>query len=216
MGQKVNPKSIRLKINEMWTSSWFGRQNYVETLISDLKIRKIIDKKLKDAYVSKVEIDRDANKLTINIHSSRPGVIIGRGGAGTEDLKKLIATKAKEKIQINIIEVKKPDADAAIIASGIANQLERRIPYRRAIKQAIEKAKAAGILGIKVMIGGRLNGADIARSEKISFGSVPLSTFKSDIDYKYTTALTTFGIIGIKVWVYKGERVYTSEDFGKN
>lgn len=215
MGQKVNPKSIRLKINEMWSSSWFGRLNYVDTLISDLKIRKLLAVRLKDSSVSKIEINRDANKVTINIFSGRPGIIIGRGGSGTEQLKKLISTNTKEKIQINIIEVKKPDADAAILASGIANQIERRIPYRRAIKQSLEKAKSAGVRGIKIMVGGRLNGADIARSEKVAFGTVPLSTFKSSVDYSYTTALTTYGVIGIKVWIYNGEKVFTDEDFGK-
>jgi len=216
MGQKVNPKSIRLKINETWSSRWFGRQStYADYLISDIKIRRALAKRLKDASVSKILISRDANKVTVDIHSGRPGVIIGRGGTGTEDLKKFLASLVKEKIQINIIEVKRPDGDAAIIAQNVASQIERRIAYRRAMKQAIEKAKSAGIKGIKIQIAGRLNGADIARREKLSFGTVPLSTFRSDIDYKYLTALTTYGIIGIKVWIYKGERLLTIEDLIK-
>jgi len=215
MGQKVNPKSIRLKINELWLSKWFSKNSYRDNLIADLKIRRELEKKLKDAAISKIEINRDSNKVTINIYSGRPGVVIGRGGSGTEDLKKILTNFIKDKIQINIIEVKKPDTDAAIIAQSVANQIEKRIPYRRAIKQTIERAKTAGIKGIKIMISGRLNGAEIARSEKMAYGTVPLSTFKSDIDYKYLTALTTFGIIGIKVWVYKGERLLTEEDLAK-
>jgi small subunit ribosomal protein S3 len=215
MGQKVNPKSIRLKINEIWQSKWFGRLNYRDNLISDIEIRKLLNVKLKDAAISKIAINRDSNKVSIDIHSGRPGVVIGRGGAGTDEIKKLLAQTIKEKIQINIIEVKKPDGDAAIIAQGIANQIEKRIPFRRAMKQAIEKAKTAGAKGIKVQVSGRLNGADIARSEKLAYGTVPLSTFKSVVDYKYLTALTTYGIIGIKVWVYKGERLLSEEELTK-
>ncbi|MCX6809069.1 MAG: 30S ribosomal protein S3 [Candidatus Berkelbacteria bacterium] len=215
MGQKVNPRSIRLKINEMWSSRWFGRQNYTDNLITDLKIRGLLLKRLKDASVAEVVINRDANKVTIDIYSGRPGVIIGRGGAGTEELKKLLTDQIKEKIQINIIEIKRPDGDASIIAQNIASQIEKRLPFRRAMKQAVEKAKSAGVKGVKIQISGRLNGADIARSEKLSFGTVPLGTFKSDIDYKYITALTTFGIIGIKVWVYNGEKLLTVEELTK-
>jgi small subunit ribosomal protein S3 len=212
MGQKVNPKSIRLKINQIWQSKWYGKQSYQDYLIADLKIRRALEKKLKDAALSKVTISRDANKVSIDIYSGRPGIIIGRGGAGTDELKKFLAGFFKEKIQINIIEVKKPDADASIIAQNVAAQLEKRIPFKRAIKQVIDKAKTSGVKGIKVQVSGRLNGAEIARSEKLTYGTVPLSTFKSDIDYKYTTALTTYGIIGIKVWVYKGERLLTDEE----
>lgn len=215
MGQKVNPKSIRLKINELWLSKWFSKNSYRDNLIADLKIRRELEKKLKEAAISKIEISRDSNKVTVNIYSGRPGVVIGRGGSGTEDLKKLLVNFIKDKIQINIIEVKKPDADAAIIAQSVANQIEKRIPYRRAVKQTIERAKTAGIKGIKIMVSGRLNGAEIARSEKMAFGTVPLSTFKSDIDYKYLVASTTYGTIGIKVWVYKGERLLTDEDLAR-
>lgn len=215
MGHKVNPKSIRLKINEMWQSKWYGRTNYADNLITDVKIRRMLELKLKDAAVSAIVIGRDNNKVSIDIFSGRPGVVIGRGGTGTDELKKALSQIISDKIQINIIEVKKPDANAAIIASNMVNQIEKRMPFRRVMKQAIEKAKTAGVKGIKIQVSGRLNGADIARSEKLSFGTVPLSTFKSDIDYKYATALTTFGIIGIKVWIYNGERLLTEEELTK-
>lgn len=211
MGQKVNPRSIRLKINEGWKSLWFGGQNFGEKLISDLQIRQILTKKLKEASVADVIISRDANKVTIDIHSGRPGVIIGRGGTGTDELKKLLSKYVKNRLQINIIEVKKPDASAAIVAQNIAIQIEKRIPFRRAIKQAVEKAKEAGVLGIKIVVAGRLNGADIARSEKAAYGTVPLSTFKSIIDYKHVQSQTTYGVIGVKVWIYKGEKEHVDE-----
>ena len=206
MGQKVNPKSIRLKINENWQSRWFSKQNYADNLIADLKIREILTIKLKEASVSDIVISRDANKVTIDIRSGRPGVIIGRGGTGTDDLKKLLKKYVANRLQINIIEVKKPDADAAIIAQNIAIQIEKRIPFRRAMKQAVEKAREAGVKGVKVVVAGRLNGADIARSEKAMQGTVPLSTFKSKIQYKHIQAHTTYGVIGVKVWVYDGEQ----------
>ena len=213
MGQKVNPKSIRLKINEKWNSLWFGKQNYAENLISDLKIRKEMMIKLKDASVSDILIRRDSNKVSLDIYSGRPGIIIGRGGAGTDELKKFLSEIIKERVQINIIEVKKPDTNASIIAQGIAHQIEKRIPYKRAMKQAVEKAKMAGVKGIKIQLAGRLNGVDIARTDKAAYGTVPLSTFKSSIDYKNVTALTTYGIIGVRVWVYNGEKVFTQNDF---
>lgn len=206
MGQKVNPGSQRLKINRTWKSLWFDKQHYTENLIADLRIRKVLGTKLKTAAVSRIELSRDANKLVIDIYSGRPGLIIGRKGTGTDELKRILSTFIDSKIQINIIEVKNPDTDANIIAQNIATQLEKRIPFKRAVKQSIERAKEAGVKGIKVYVAGRLNGAEIARGEKNSYGTVPLSTFKSDIDYAYVTALTTFGIIGIKVWIYKGEK----------
>lgn len=211
MGQKVNPKSLRLKINENWQSRWFSKQNYADNLIADLKIREILAKKLKEASVSEIIISRDANKITIDIRSGRPGVIIGRGGTGTDELKKLLKKYVTNRLQINIIEIKKPDLDAAIIAQNIASQIEKRMPFRRAMKQAIEKAREAGVQGIKVLVAGRLNGADIARSEKAMHGTVPLSTFKSSIQYKQVTARTTFGDIGVKVWVYNGEKETVEE-----
>lgn len=215
MGQKVNPKSMRLKINETWESLWFNSQNYAENLVADLKIRALLAKKLKDASVAEIAITRDVNKITVNIHSGRPGVIIGRGGTGTDELKKILAEQLKGRVQINIIEVKKPDGNAAIIAQNVASQIEKRIPFRRAIKQSIEKAKEAGVKGIKIIVSGRLNGADIARSEKAIFGTVPLSTFKSKIGYKHVQSHTTYGIIGVKVWVYTGESGMKEENSNK-
>ena len=213
MGQKVNPKSIRLKINQKWSSLWYSRQNYASNLISDLKIRRALTVKLKDAAVSEIQIKRDSNKISLDIYSGRPGIIIGRGGAGTDELKKFLTEFIKERVQINIIEVKRPDGNASIIGQGIVHQLEKRVPYKKAMRQAIEKAKTAGVKGIKIQISGRLNGVDIARNDKAIYGNVPLSTFKSDIDYKYVTALTTYGIIGIRVWVYNGEKTMSGSDF---
>lgn len=206
MGQKVNPISQRIKINKLWKSIWFDKQHYAEYLVADLKIRVMLNTRLKTAAVSKINLTRDANKLIVDIYSGRPGVIIGRKGAGTDELKGLIAKLVNSKVQINIIEVKNGDVDARIVAQNIATQMEKRIPFKRAIKQTIERAKEAGAKGMKVQVSGRLNGAEIARTEKSIFGTVPLSSFKSDIDYSYVTALTTFGIIGVKVWVYKGEK----------
>lgn len=206
MGQKVNPTLQRIKINGFWQASWFDRNKYGENVVSDLKIRRFLAERLKNSAVSKIHIRRDANKLVIDIHSGRPGLIIGRKGTGTDELKKALNSLVDSKIQINIVEVKNPDTNANIISLNIANQLEKRIPFKRAIKQTIERAKEAGAKGIKVQVSGRLNGAEIARTEKSIYGTVPLSTFRSQIDYAYNTALTTFGIIGVKVWVYKGEK----------
>ena len=211
MGQKVNPTSWRLKINENWKSRWFGRgKNYAEYLHQDLQIRKYILKEYQAAAISKVEIDRDANKITVTVKTARPGVIIGRGGVGAEKIKSGIEKIIKgNKIKINIEEIKNPDVDANIVAQNIVAQIEKRIPFRRAMKQAIEKAQSAGTRGIKVQISGRLNGADIARSEKATYGLVPLSTLKSSIDYASVPAFTTYGVVGIKVWIYKGESGFT-------
>ena len=205
MGQKASPKSLRIKINETWSSSWFNDKNFGSQLVEDIKIRQEILKKLKGGLISKVLIDRDANQTTVSIYTARPGVLIGRSGSGSEKIKEMIEKMISKKIRLNIIEVKKSEINASIIAQNIAAQLEKRFPFRRALKQAIENSKEEGVKGIKIQVSGRLNGADIARSEKASYGSVPLSTLKSEIDYFHTTALTTYGIIGIKVWVYLGK-----------
>lgn len=212
MGQKINPISQRMKINEMWKSRWFSDKNYADQLISDLNLRKEINRLLKSAIIARIDILRDANIITVNIYSARPGVIIGRGGAGSEKIKDLVEKLTRSKAKVNIIEVKKSDTNASCVAQNVAFQLEKRIPFRRAIKQAVEKAKESGIRGIKVEVSGRLNGADIARREKASFGSVPLATFRSGIDYAYVTALTTFGIIGVKVWIYNGDKELSIDD----
>lgn len=215
MGQKVNPKSMRLKINESWKSTWFEKKNYASQLISDIKLRTKLEKNLKTAAVTDIIIGRDANMISVSIYSARPGVIIGRGGAGSEKIKELVEKETGSKARINIIEVKRPETNASFIAQNIAFQLEKRMPFRRAMKQAAEKAKESGVKGIKIQISGRLNGADIARSEKVSNGTVPLSTFRSGVDYAYVTALTTFGIIGIKVWVYNGDKEMVYPDQSK-
>lgn len=208
MGQKVNPTSWRIKINETWKSRWFGGAKYAEMLHEDLAIRKYIMTDFKSAAISRVEIDRDANKITVGIKTARPGVIIGKGGAGASKIKEGIEKLLRgSKVKVNIEEIRNPDVDANVVAQNIANQLEKRMPYRRAMKQAIEKGQQAGAKGIKIQISGRLNGAEIARSEKAIAGLVPLSTMKSQIDYSYTPAQTTYGVIGIKVWIYKGDTV---------
>lgn len=208
MGQKVNPTSWRLKVNETWKSRWFASNNYAELLHQDLRIRKFLREEYSQASIADIEIDRDANKITVTIKTARPGVIIGRGGAGASKIKESIEKLVKgSKVKVNIEEVKNPDANARVVAENISSQLERRMPFRRAMKQSIEKASQAGVKGIKVQISGRLNGAEIARSEKAISGLVPLSSIKSRIDYAYVAAKTTFGIIGIKVWIYKGDLV---------
>lgn len=205
MGQKVNPISWRVKVNGEWRSKWFGRRKFADLLIEDFEIRKYISSDFKSAGIANILIDRDANKITVTIRSARPGVIIGKSGIGATKIKDGVEKIIKNsKVKINIEEVKSPDSVASIIAQNIAIQLEKRMPFRRAMKQAVEKAQQSGISGIKITVSGRLNGAEIARQEKVTVGLVPLSTIKAVIDYAYVTAGTTYGIIGIKVWVYKG------------
>ena len=206
MGQKVSPKAFRMKFNQYWDSLWFSDKKYGKQLIEDVKIRKMLSEKLKVASVTKVLIERNANQITVSIYSSKPGILIGRSGAGSDKIKEMIEKITHSKVRLNIVEIKKSDVNAMNIAQNISAQLEKRIPFRRAIKQAIDQARESGIRGIKIQISGRLNGADIARSEKAAFGMVPLSTLKSDIDYACATALTTYGIIGIKVWIYLGTK----------
>jgi len=206
MGQKVSPKAFRMKFNQYWDSLWFSDKKYGKQLIEDVKIRKMLSEKLKVASVTKVLIERNANQITVSIYSSKPGILIGRSGAGSDKIKEMIEKITHSKVSLNIFEIKKSDVNAMNIAQNISAQLEKRIPFRRAIKQAIDQARESGIRGIKIQISGRLNGADIARSEKAAFGMVPLSTLKSDIDYACATALTTYGIIGIKVWIYLGTK----------
>ena len=216
MGQKVHPKAFRLKINKTWDSRWFATGNdFVNFLEQDIKIRKFILTKLRDASVSKVDIERSANTINVNIHAAKPGIIIGRGGQGAEDLKKNVHNKflkngfSRKKgirnININIIEVEKPGLDAAIIMQQVILDLEKRIPFRRAAKQAVSRVERAGAKGIKIIVGGRLNGAEIARSETFFSGSIPLHTLRADIDYSRGAARTIYGAIGVKVWINKGE-----------
>ena len=206
MGQKVHPTGIRLGIVKDWISNWYAEGDYAEKLIADIKARRYIKKKLSQAGVSRVQIDRPARSTArVTIHSARPGVIIGKKG---EDIEKVRATLAKilnVPVHINIEEIRKPDIDATLVAQSVAQQIEHRIMFRRAMKRAVSSALRAGAKGIKICVGGRLGGAEIARSEWYREGRVPLHTFRADIDYGTAAAKTTYGIIGVKVWIFKGE-----------
>ena len=206
MGHKINPIGLRIGINRDWDSKWFAnKRNYAKLLHQDLALRKFLMQKLREAGISRIEIQRNANQVTLNIYSSRPGIAIGSQGAAIENLRKDLETKFHDKFVINIKEIKKPYQDATIVAELIGKQVEKRIPYRRACKMAIERAIESGVKGIKTRLNGRLNGVEIARSEFFSAGKIPLQTFRSDIDYAYYRALTTYGTIGVKVWIYRGE-----------
>lgn len=206
MGQKINPIILRIGIIKSWDTKWYAKKKkYSKLLLQDLEIRKIIAKKLSDASVSKIEIHRTANKVIIHIHSAKPGLIIGRQGAGIEALKDLLQKQFHEEFTLSIKEINKPALDANLIAASVAKQVEKRISYRRAAKMAIDKAMESGALGAKIRLSGRLNGVEIARTEFFSKGKIPLHTFRADIDYARMDSNTTYGIIGVKVWVYKGE-----------
>ena len=206
MGQKVHPTGIRLGITKQHSSVWYAEsKNYAERLIGDLKIRDLIDKKLKSASVSKVVIERPAETARITIHTARPGIVIGKKGEDVDKLRKELSAELNVPVHINIEEIRKPDLDAKLVAQNIAGQLERRVMFRRAMKRVVQNAMRAGAEGIKVQVGGRLGGAEIARSEWYREGRVPLHTLRADIDYAAYEALTTYGILGIKVWIFKGE-----------
>ena len=206
MGQKVNPKLQRIGIIRNWDSSWYAnKKRYTQTFHQDLKIRKYILENLKDCGVSKVQILRNANETIINIYSSKPGVIIGRQGEDIDKFRDDLERKFGNRFQLNVAEVQAPDLDALLVAESVAKQVERRISYRRAAKMAVQKAIDAGAKGVKILIAGRLNGVEIARSEFFTEGKIPLHTFRADIDYALARANTTYGVIGIKVWIYKGE-----------
>jgi small subunit ribosomal protein S3 len=208
VGQKVNPIGYRLGTTRTWDSRWYAKGNYAELLQEDVRIRKYINKKFESAGISKVEIERAAKNLKINIYSSRPGIIIGKKGAGAEALKSDLAKHCEVKSAeptLNVYEVKKPDLDAKLVAENVKQQLERRVSFRRAMKKVISSAIKGGAKGIKVQLSGRLGGADMARTERYREGRVPLHTIRADIDYGTAEALTTYGITGIKVWVYKGD-----------
>ncbi|MFA6537044.1 MAG: 30S ribosomal protein S3 [Patescibacteria group bacterium] len=209
MGKKINPKIFRLKQTRTWDSTWFKQKDYAITLRQDIEIKEFLKKKLLNAFVSAVNVERTAKDLNVIIFSARPGVIIGRSGSGIDDLKKeLIKKIIKEKnakLNINIKEITSPNLDATIVGSGIKFDIEKRIPFRRAMKQAMQKVEKAGAKGVKVEISGRLNGAEIARTEKLLWGKVPLHTIRADIDYAMINAYTLYGVIGIKVWIYRGD-----------
>jgi small subunit ribosomal protein S3 len=206
MGQKVNPNILRIGIIKTWDSKWFAdKKNYPKLLLQDLEIHKIIEEKLKDASISKIEIQRTANKVIVYIHSAKPGLIIGRQGAGIETLKENLQKKFHEEFNLSIKEISKPALDSKLLAESIGLQVAKRVSYRRAAKMAIEKAMEAGALGVKILLAGRLNGVEISRSEFFAQGKIPLHTLRADIDYSVIHAPTTYGTIGIKVWIYKGD-----------
>ena len=206
MGQKVNPHGLRVGVIKDWDSRWYARNDKVgDLIVEDYKVRRFLKNTLKDAGVPKIEIERDSNKVRIYIHCSRPGLVIGKGGAEIEKLQAQVAKLIGKPVALSIVEVRTPDTNAQLVAENIAGQLERRIGFRRAMKNAIGRAMRMGAKGIKVMCGGRLGGAEIARSECYHEGTIPLQTLRADIDYGFAEAATTYGRIGVKVWIYKGE-----------
>lgn len=207
MGQKVNPTGIRLGISKGWNSTWYAGHNYAVLLNQDIDLRRFLKEKLLSAAVSKIHIARPANNAIVTIHSARPGVLIGKKGGGIESLRSEISNKLGVPVHLNIEEVKKPELDSVLVAEGIAQQLEQRVMFRRAMKRAVTSAMKSGAKGIKICVSGRLGGAEIARSEWYREGRVPLHTFRANIDYGTAESKTTYGIIGVKVWIFKGETV---------
>lgn len=205
MGQKVSPVGLRIGVIRDWESKWYADKDFATLLHEDLKIRKYVKGRLKDAAVSTIEIERAANRVNVTIHTAKPGMVIGKGGAEVETLRKTLTELTGKRVHININEVKRPDLDATLVAENIARQLENRISFRRAQKQSITRTLRSGAKGIKTLVSGRLGGADIARSEGYSEGTVPLHTLRADIDYGTAEAHTTYGRIGVKVWIYRGE-----------
>ncbi|MDR2074131.1 MAG: 30S ribosomal protein S3 [Oscillospiraceae bacterium] len=206
MGQKVNPHGLRVGINKNWSSRWFVKPGLIaSTLVEDYNLRKSLKRRMFTAGVSKIEIERDSVKVRIFVYCAKPGIIIGRAGSGIEKVRVYCEKLTKKTVLINIVEIKKPDTNAQLVAESVAQQLEKRISFRRAVKQAISRAMKAGARGIRLQVGGRLGGAEIARSERYHEGSIPLQTFRADIDYGFAEAFTTYGMIGVKVWLYKGE-----------
>ncbi len=206
MGQKVNPYGFRLGVTTDWKSRWFDDRTYQESVIQDWRIRNLLSTELESAAVSRIEVERTRDRLKVDIHTARPGIVIGRKGAEAERLRsKLVEITGNAKVQLNIQEIKQPELDAALVAQGIADQLSRRVSFRRAMKRAIQSVEKAGGLGVKVQCSGRLGGAEMSRKEQYREGRVPLHTLRADIDYGFREARTTFGRIGVKVWIYKGD-----------
>ena len=215
MGQKVHPTGVRVGIIKDWTAKWYAdSKDFADYLVEDQKIRKFLKKKLYAAGISDIEIERTAKMIKVNVHAAKPGIIIGKGGAGAESLKAELTKLIGKDININIVEVKTIDTDAQLVAENIAGQLERRISFRRAMKQCMQKAMKSGALGIKTAVSGRLGGADMARTEFYKEGTIPLQTLRADIDYGFAEADTTYGKIGVKVWIYKGEVLPTKKEGG--
>ena len=205
MGQKVNPIGLRVGINRTWDSRWFADRDYADKLVADLKLREYVKERLKAAGISKVVIERAAQNTTVTVYTARPGLIIGKKGADIEKLRRELSQRAGSDVALNIIEIRKPEIDAQLVAEGVAQQLERRVSFRRAMKRAVQNTLRLGALGIRINVSGRLGGADIARTEWYREGRVPLHTLRADLDYGFAEALTTYGIIGVKVWIYKGD-----------
>ena len=205
MGQKVNPHGLRVGIIKDWDSRWYEEKKFSEYLVEDYNLRKYLKKKLYAAGISQIEIERITTKTNITIYTAKPGLVIGKGGAEIEKLKKELAKFSKSEINLNIKEIKRPDREAQLVAENVALNLENRMAFRRAMKQAMSRTMKAGALGIKASVGGRLAGADIARTEFYSEGTIPLQTLRADIDYGFAEANTTYGKLGVKVWIYKGE-----------
>lgn len=205
MGQKTHPTGFRLGYSKTWSSIWFADKDYAKLLHEDLKIKKMLKKQLYHAGVARIEVERAANKVTVNVYTARPGIVIGKRGAGIDALKADVQKMTKHQVFVNIKEVRKAEIDSTLVAENIATQLERRIAFRRAMKKSISSALKLGALGVKVICSGRLGGAEIARTERYMEGRVPLHTLRADVDYGTAEAKTTFGVCGVKVWIYKGE-----------
>jgi small subunit ribosomal protein S3 len=205
MGQKVNPIGFRVGVNRTWNSRWFAGRDYADRLVDDLQLRAYVMDTMKTAGISNVVIERAAKNTKVTVYTARPGMIIGKKGADIEKLRKDLAEQAGGEVSLNIVEIRKPEADAQLVSEGIAQQLERRVSFRRAMKRSVQSAIRLGVKGIRVNIAGRLGGAEIARTESHREGRVPLHTLRADLDYGFSEAKTTYGIIGVKVWIYKGD-----------
>ncbi|MGM0367581.1 MAG: 30S ribosomal protein S3 [Actinomycetota bacterium] len=215
MGQKINPNGLRIGINKGWKSRWFATKDYPKLLAEDIKIREIINSQLDNAGISSIEIERTAEDVKVDVHTSKPGIVIGRKGSTINDIRSLIEQEIDKNIQLNIVEIKKPELIAKLVAEGIASQLIGRVSFRRAMKKAVSLATRAGAKGIKVQCSGRLGGAEMARTEWYREGRVPLHTLRADIDYGFAEANTTFGKIGVKVWIYLGDRILDKEEIAE-
>jgi len=205
LGQKIHPHGLRVGIIKDWDSRWYSNKDFADLLLEDFKLREYIKKKLFAASISRIEIERAAKRIRLTINTAKPGMVIGKGGSGVDELKTELEKMTDKQVSINVIEIKNPDIDAQLVAENIASQLERRISFRRAMKQSISRALRSGAEGIKTMVSGRLGGAEIARSEMYHEGTIPLQTLRAEIDYGFAEAHTTYGRIGVKVWIYKGE-----------
>ena len=217
MGQKINPNGFRVGVIRPWSAKWYAdKAHYAEYLNEDLRIRAYIEKRLADASVSTIEIERAANRVNVSIHTARPGMVIGKGGSEVEALRLELNKLTGKRVHINVVEIKKPDLDAHLVGENVAQQLENRIAFRRAMRGAMQRVMRAGAKGVKIQVAGRLNGADMSRVESYSDGTVPLHTLRADIDYSWDEARTTYGALGIKTWIYRGEILPTKKGASQN